>query len=302
MRRFGAGLLLVLAGGATLAGCARPEDGQLEGPGECRLLGEQVELPAELYGSSGVVYSRMHPDVLWSHNDSGGEPILWGIDREGQVVAQVTLSGVRNRDWEDISYGPCADGLSCLYMGEIGDNAETNSFIHLYRFPEPMLSDRVTEVETFTLRYPDRPRDAEALFVTDDARGWIISKGRSEPVSLYRTPPLTAPGDTLTLEWVQDLTETAPDRDGRVTGASLSPGGGLVAVRTYLHLYFYRLSHEGLSPLFGGEGVNLLPFREPQGEAVDLTPGGEVVLTSERLFRDFPAPMSFLVCEDLPAR
>lgn len=283
----------------ALVACAPQQEGQLEGPGDCRLI-EQVDLPSELYGSSGVVFSRDHPGVIWSHNDSGGDPVLWGITREGEVVAEVTLAGIRNRDWEDISYGPCPDRSACLYLAEIGDNAESHDFIALHRFPEPGLSDRSVEGETFTLRYPDGPRDAEALFVDDDARAWIISKGRSGPVSVYRTTPLTQPLDTLTLEWVQDLAENAPDRDGRVTGASLVPGGSLVVVRTYLHLHFYRLSAQGLTPLYQGEGVTLLPLREPQGEAVDLTPGGEVVLTSERLFRDFPAPMSFMLCEGLP--
>ncbi len=280
----------------TLPGCepAAPED--LPGGGGCQVVGEQVDLPPELYGSSGILFSRRHPGVVWSHNDSGGEPILWGVNRRGEIVAEVHLDGVPNRDWEDLAWGPCADGGECIYVGEIGDNAEQNPTIALHRFPEPDLDAASAEVETFTLRYPDHPRDAEALFVTADARGWIISKGRSGPVALFRTPPLELPGDTLTLEWVHDLTERTPERDHRITGAGLSPSGDMLAVRSYLHLQFYRLSPRGLHPLLPGPGVHLLELREPQGEAVDLDDEGRVVLTSERLLREFPAPMTFLEC------
>ena len=33
--------------------------------------------------SSGVVVSRIHPGVLWTHNDSGDGPYLYATDLQG---------------------------------------------------------------------------------------------------------------------------------------------------------------------------------------------------------------------------
>src|SRR5262245_47229305 len=55
--------------------------------------------------SSGVVASRQHPGVLWTHNDGGGprKQILFAIRRNGESVGEFRVSGVLLHDWEDIA-------------------------------------------------------------------------------------------------------------------------------------------------------------------------------------------------------
>src|SRR6266513_4076585 len=52
--------------------------------------------------SSGVIASRKHPGVYWTHCDSGNDPSIYAITREGKFLAEYQLN-VQNRDWEDIA-------------------------------------------------------------------------------------------------------------------------------------------------------------------------------------------------------
>src|SRR4051812_22268707 len=77
---------------------------------------------ADLNESSGVVSSRSHPGLFWSHNDSGGGPWLYGFLRDGKAAGKWYIRNARNLDWEDIAAGPAPRGGTFLYIGDIGDN------------------------------------------------------------------------------------------------------------------------------------------------------------------------------------
>src|SRR2546427_1152391 len=69
--------------------------------------------------SSGVVASRAHPGILWTHNDSGDGPYLYATDLHGTDRGVVKVTGARNVDWEDIARGPCpgqARVADCIYI------------------------------------------------------------------------------------------------------------------------------------------------------------------------------------------
>ena len=57
---------------------------------------------------SGIEQSLQH-DILWCHNDSGGENIIFGLNNEGYTICILNLSGYNNRDWEDLSNGNIND-------------------------------------------------------------------------------------------------------------------------------------------------------------------------------------------------
>ena len=123
---------------------------------------------------SGLVRSRAQRDLLWSHDDSGAGPELYGLRADGRVAAHPTVTGAQAVDWEDIAAGSARDGAPLLYVGDIGDNASARESIDVYRLPEPKVGDSATALAArLTLRYPDRPHDAEALLV-DPIRGDLI--------------------------------------------------------------------------------------------------------------------------------
>jgi hypothetical protein len=137
-----------------------------------RVIGQVTEPSAtEL---SGLVRSRTQRDLLWSHNDSGAGPELYGLRTDGRVAAHPQVVGAEAVDWEDIATGPAPGGGALLYIGDIGDNAAARPTIDVYRVAEPKVGDATTgPAARLSLRYPDRPHDAEALLV-DPIRGDLV--------------------------------------------------------------------------------------------------------------------------------
>jgi hypothetical protein len=261
----------------------------------CRLQGAAAALSTELRETSGLAKGRRNPALLWTHNDSGNDPVLFGLDSAGTIVARVALQDALNEDWEDLEAGPCQDG-HCLYVGDIGDNRALRTSITIYVVPEPSPgSTDVRPLRRLSARYPAGPQDAEALFVLPDGGVHIVTKGRHGDIALYRYPSAPATG-VVTLERVRTLLPQPRSQLDRVTSATASPNGQWVAVRTYRTLYLYETR-----ALLSGSGpdalrFDLTPLREKQGEAVTFTDGGEMWLTSEaERKRDQPA-MAKLVC------
>ena len=46
---------------------------------------------------SGLVRSRSQPDLLWSHDDSGAGPVLYGLRTDGRVATRPTVTGAPRR-------------------------------------------------------------------------------------------------------------------------------------------------------------------------------------------------------------
>src|SRR5215207_9736579 len=53
--------------------------------------------------SSGLAISRRSPDILWTHDDSGGAPVLYAVDTSGRKRGSLRVRGVKNEDWEDMA-------------------------------------------------------------------------------------------------------------------------------------------------------------------------------------------------------
>lgn len=248
----------------------------------CQLVGSPQRLPAILRETSGVAWSRSHPGVLFSHNDSGDEARIFALDVDGRLLGEIPLARARNRDWEDLATADCAEG-SCIYLADTGDNGETRNRIFLYRVTEPATLDGSRAVaEAFPMALPDGPRDIEAMIVLPGEQIFFISKGRRHAATLYRYPPPLRPGVTVTLEAVQSLSEGSLPIQSQVTGADVVGDGSIVAVRTYRSLMFFEFEGSHLVPVEGWT-VSLSTLDEPQGEGVAVGADGRIVLTSEGL-------------------
>ena len=263
----------------------------------CEPANVRRELPIALRETSGLAWSRSGKSYLWTHNDSGNEPILYAIDSTGALLGQVTVTGALLVDWEDIAAGPC-DGKTCLFIADIGDNARARAMVAIYVVPEPTPDAGKTDSAiTLFAKYPEGAQDAEAIFVLPDGTIYLVTKGRQAGIALYRFPKSAQrPGSVATLERVRALwPEPRTERD-RVTGAAASADGRWVAIRTYRTLFLFPTQQ-----LIGtGEAsptrFDLSPLKERQGESVALADNGQVWLTTEaERRRDRPA-MTQLKC------
>ena len=128
--------------------------------------------------ASGLAASQKNENVLWSHNDSGDDNIIYALNQRGEHLGIYTIDGVDARDWEDMAVGPGPDeGESYIYIGEIGDNYSQYDEKYIYRIPEPDVDARqepvettLTGVETITYQYPDGNRDSETLMVDPNTK------------------------------------------------------------------------------------------------------------------------------------
>ncbi len=233
---------------------------------------------ADLDEASGLVFSRKHEDVLWTHNDSGGDPQLFAIDTDGSLLGRFAVAGAANHDWEDIATGPGPEpGKSYLYIGDIGDNSAVRASISVYRVAEPEQRPDgdagLPQVERQVLTYPDGARDAETLIVDPESGDLYVVTKREAKSRVYR---FDGPwdGTPSQLEYLGAL-----GWSGAVAGDT-SPSGNLVALKSYLFVRIYdRVAGESIWQTLskGGEIAPYIP--EPQGEAIALCGNEGVYLT-----------------------
>lgn len=273
--------IILLAVPAALTGCAPDGNGATpEINAACEVLTPPAPLPDGLEETSGLALASGDAGAVWTHNDSGGDPALYAVRSGGAPVEIVRVAGARNRDWEALSAGPCPAGR-CLYVGDIGDNEARRDEVAVYRVPEPDPGAAETQpAERFAFTYPGGPRDAESLFVLPDGEMYVVSKGRTSNVAVYRYPQPLRADEVVELEHVADLSSDRADLPQQVTGAEASPDGEWIAVRTYANLLLYRRA-DLLAGSPATSVIDLSALGEPQGEAVAIHDDGRVVLTSE---------------------
>ena len=197
----------VLVGGIAVSapGGARAADGPCDRFGSGVVSGHVKS--SKLTEISGVVASRRHPGVYWTHNDSGGKPEFYALTLDGTDLGAYPLTGATAVDWEDIAIGPKRGATgSYLYAGDIGDNAAElpgvmgtpRDHITVYRVAEPAAAPHAPGatlggVEKFTLHYPAGANDAEAMLV-DPVSGDLVIITKS-PLGLSRV--MVAPAASL---------------------------------------------------------------------------------------------------------
>lgn len=263
-------------------------------------------LPTALNEVSGVAVSRQYAGVLWTHNDSGDDPLVYAVNLKGEITATFRAAGAAAVDWEDIALGPCPERppAPCLYIADTGDNIEQRPTVHIYIVPEPTVAPTVPgtsgeqprptgPARRLTIRLPDRPHDIEALAVHPGGEVSLVTKGRSGSILRYRIPtPLPAnahivpaPPDTL----LTGITSVAD----QVTAASYSPNGRLLALRTYAEVIFFEPSARGAPTQFSSRCW--IGPRQMQGEALDFLDDTTLVILSEAAFGQ-PAAMDTAQC------
>lgn len=237
--------------------------------------------------ASGLVASRLHPSLLYTHNDSGGEPEVYMIDTLGKYQGKIKLDGVRNQDWEDIAIGPGReDGESYIYVADIGDNNAKRDRIQIYRFAEPQELEReiILQPERITLTYPDGPKDAETLLVDPWNGDLLVLSKRDTSNTLYKATAEQLDTQEAVLEKVMKLPITM------AVGGDISADGTQILIKNYWAVYYWeREEGESLEEVFARKPVQLPYKPEPQGEAIGFSPSGDRYYTlSESRFRIKP--------------
>ncbi|MBX2961100.1 MAG: hypothetical protein KF687_01235 [Cyclobacteriaceae bacterium] len=225
---------------------------------------------SEIDEASGLAASHTHPGMLWTHNDSGDKSRIFLIDSIGQKRATLWLSGISNRDWEDIAVGPGPQpDKTYVYIGEIGDNRAKHKHKYIYRFPEPTLVSTdttltVEQIDSIKFVLPDGSRDCEALMIDPDTKDLYIFSKRETAVNVYRLP---YPQSTTELMEAEKVLEGLPLT--LIVAADWSADGKEILIKDYERVYYWkRNGDEPVSELLTKDPI-LLPYhQEPQGESI----------------------------------
>ncbi|MFB0564179.1 MAG: hypothetical protein ACETWK_00700 [Candidatus Aminicenantaceae bacterium] len=249
--------------------------------------------------SSGLVKSRLWPDVFWTHNDHGNEARIFPVRRDGSIIKAkwgedysgvLVVDGV-NIDWEDIA----TDNDGNLIIGAFGNNSSTRRDLAFYIIREPYpLYTLITRIsKKIQFYYPDQDGfppskenfDAEACFWS---RGkiYILSKHRSDTfTTLYRLDSMD-PFDLNPLTILGTF-----DSKGMVTGADATPDGNRLAVLTFNSVWLFEVS-DSSDDYFNGK-ISWLPIIAKQCEGICFD-GNTLIISNEQ--RDlFELPLDNLI-------
>lgn len=241
------------------------------------------ELPEEVKETSGLFF---HNGRLWTHNDSGGKPILYALDTTTfEVVQRITLGKVKNKDWEDV----CTDGEN-VYVGDFGNNKGNRKDLRIYMFPLadiPQGGDAVLAVDSITFRFADQTDfskrkvhdfDCESFFASDKNL-YLFSKGwETGTTRLYRLPK--TPGDYVA-EVVNGF-----DSQGLLTGADYDRENHVLVLVGYVKTIWKPFMYLIFDFDENGERLSNCRFEMPhlagaQTEGVCFFDNGRCYLTAE---------------------
>ena len=150
---------------------------------ESAVVLESIVLPKVINETSGL---EILNEVFITHNDSGGEPVIYFFNLNGEITNSIKLEEesfweVYNNDWEDIT----AD-KNYIFIADTGNNFGNRSNLNILKVKtndfsiDGRIDITYKDQEKFFSWFP-RPKhkyDAEALFLIEDKIA-VLSKDRS---------------------------------------------------------------------------------------------------------------------------
>lgn len=253
--------------------------------------------------SSGIVRSRLWPEIIWTHNDSNDKARIFGVDLEGNIVSpdwfKGTFKGIQipdivNIDWEDIA----TDDKGNLFIAACGNNGNARRDLAIYKVREPNPYEQILtrSYRTYNFEWPDQKEfppnnlnfDCEALFYAH-GKLYLLSKHRADTFTkLYRFDSLEE--DQLNIPTLVDTFNI----HGQVTGADYSNEHSMLAVITYTGVWTFEIE-QGLDDFFNGQ-ISWLPLDKSRTKRVEgICFVGEQLYISNEQRKLFALPIKDLI-------
>jgi hypothetical protein len=286
---FWLGCILVAGAGAPVAA---PAATSYIGP----LAAGTLEAPPKKE-ASGLAISRRSADILWTHDDSGGAPVLYAVDTTGRKRGALRVTGVKNEDWEDLASFQ-RDAKAWLLIADTGDNDAERASVRLHVLEEPASSSlkagselQAAPAYSLLVRYEDGSRDCESVAV-DAIEGavYLLTK-RDSPPRLYRVPLGASREKHVVARFVGTVPELAGNgpvdslfkhvagkRAAWPTGFDIAADGRTAVILTYSGpVVFFRAAKEAWPAVFKREPTRLLFHGLPQAEGVGFSGDGDSI-------------------------
>lgn len=148
-------------------------------------LSVEFALPKKLKEVSGITLSK-DKKTIWAIEDQGNKNVVYGLDRQGNQIADVLVENAENHDWEDIT----ADTQGNMYIGDFGNNENNRQDLSILKVDLKESSQKAAKVtQTTTFHYEGQTEfppkksnwlyDCEA-FVEKDGYFYLFTKNRSK--------------------------------------------------------------------------------------------------------------------------
>lgn len=206
---------------------------------------------------SGLTSSRRNNHLLWMNNDSDNGNYLYAVNVKGQLQATYTVDGEKNIDWEDLANFEYK-GKPYLLIADTGDNGGLRKDIRLIVLLEPKLEDQSRIIKpawVIRVRWPDGPRDCEAVSVDPSRNEILLMAKKRVPAQLFSVPvtPRTPSDPIIVAQPVaqtsqipqptpEELAQAAPGARymSQITSMDISRNGRLLVILTYRDAYLFQ--------------------------------------------------------------
>ena len=214
-----------------------------------------------------------------THNDSGGDPKLYYLDKKGKIVFERTLEGVKNNDWEDITKDD-----QFIYVANMGNNFDTRKNLSIIKTP---IDPSSSEAELIEFNYPEQVKfttvynqsqyDAEALITIDDYL-IILTKNKLKKITeIYALPKIAGKYEAKKIGSL--------NTQSIITGGDYDPDTKLLALTgTLIFNEYYILKIEDFD-LESKKDYKIdmyeIPIGKTQVEAIKIIDSNTFWITSE---------------------
>lgn len=148
-------------------------------------LKTEFSLPKKLKEVSGIALSQ-DQKTIWAIEDAGNKNVVYGLNRQGELVNDVLVENAENNDWEDIT----KDAAGNIYMGDFGNNENDRQNLSILKLDLKNDSQKSTKViQTTKFHYEGQtefpPKKSNLLydceaFVEKDGSFYLFTKNRSK--------------------------------------------------------------------------------------------------------------------------
>lgn len=175
-----------------------------------------LDLSKKVDETSGLV--DINGDI-WTHNDSGGKPILYEINlKSGKISDTEEIKKAKNKDWEDLTIDS-----TYIYIGDYGNNHGGRKDLKIYKVPISNLDSKDNESAVeISFSYPDQTKyyngynhnfDCESLINKGDSLYLFTKNWSNQKCKLYKLDKVNPEQEA---EYISEF-----DTQGLITGASL---------------------------------------------------------------------------------
>lgn len=148
-------------------------------------LKTEFSLPKKLKEVSGIALSQ-DQKTIWAIEDAGNKNVVYGLNRQGEQIADVLVENAENNDWEDIT----KDAAGNIYIGDFGNNENDRQNLSILKLDLKTDSQKSTKViQTTKFHYEGQtefpPKKSNLLydceaFVEKDGSFYLFTKNRSK--------------------------------------------------------------------------------------------------------------------------